>query len=174
MYPGPVPRKEPKTTDRSSSFSICYELAHEFRIPRRVPRLQAFAGPLDDFLVTASGKIGTPTGDRPVHRDARHPVQRPTRIAPDDKHRVRLPYHMASSARQGIVLGRLDQPGPHRVRLNKADLFEEARGVKGAGPGSSLPKLAARAIFLMKVLGILHVEGVEGPGQGPLDLGNVD
>lgn len=141
------------------------KLPHELRIPRRPPRLQAFAGPLDDLLVTASGEIGTPTGDRPAHRDARHPVQRPTRITPDDKHRVRLPYHVASGARPGIVLGPFDQPGPHRVRLDKADLFEDARVVEGAGQEPPPPELAARALFLMKVLGVLHVEGIERPGE---------
>ena len=142
-----------------------FKLAHEFRIPRRPPRLQAFASPLDDRLATTGGKIGTPTGDRPAHRDARHPVQRPTRITLDDKHRVRLPHHVASGARPGIVLGPLDEPCPHRVRLNKADFFEDARIVEDAGQEPPPPELAARVLFLMKVLGISHVEGVERPGE---------
>jgi len=54
------------------------ELLHEFQISRRPPRLQAFAGPLDDRLVTAGDEIRAPTGNRPEHRDARHLVQRTT------------------------------------------------------------------------------------------------
>ena len=72
---------------------------------------------------------------------------------------------MASGARPGIVLGPLDQPGPHRVRLNKANLFEDARVVEGAGQEPPPPESAARALLLMKVLGVLHVEGIERPGE---------
>src|SRR4030042_3366956 len=49
------------------------ELAHELRLPRRPARLQAFAGPRYDRLVTAGGEIGTPSGDGPAHRAAPPP-----------------------------------------------------------------------------------------------------
>jgi len=72
---------------------------------------------------------------------------------------------VASGARPGIVLGPLDQPGLNGIVLEEANFFEDARVVKRAGHEAGTPELAAQALFLVKELGVLHMKGVERPGE---------
>ena len=79
---------------------------------------------------------------------------------------------MVARARPGILLGELDEASTDGVVLDETDLFEDARVVQDAGEKPPPPEVAGHVLFAVEVLGVLHVERVEGPGEGAVGLGD--
>ena len=77
---------------------------------------------------------------------------------------------MVPGARPGIVLGPLDKSRPDGIILNKADLLKNASVVQHARKEPPPPEVAGNAFLVVEVLGISHVEGVEGEGEPSLSF----
>ena len=81
---------------------------------------------------------------------------------------------MSPRARPGIGRRVSNQAPAHGVRLVKADGLEGVAVVEDARIEASLPEMAVAPLFVVEILRVAHVEGVQGLAQGIGGPGDAD
>ena len=77
---------------------------------------------------------------------------------------------MVTGARPRIVFCPPDESRPNGIVLDVANLLKNAPVVQHAREEPPLPEVAGNALLAVEVLGISHVEGIEGVGKPSLSL----
>ena len=90
------------------------------------------------------------------------------------EHRVDHARSVASGARPRIGRGVVNEAPANWICLDEAHRLEGVSVVEDGGIKTALPEVAPDVASGVEVLGVTHVERVEGPGQTGFRMGDTD